>query len=634
MQIEFKIEYKTVWGERLCLVLGDKKHPMAWTEGGVWQVLIKNCKLKDLKDYSYIVMRDGYISRREWQSHSYTKSIDSKKFTIFDSWNDCPITGCPFEHKHQRSDFDRPGYRGAGTVVPVFSLRSTKDFGIGDFEDLRLVIDWASATGQTIVQLLPVCDTTKSGAWEDSYPYSPVSAFALHPLYIRLQDIGIQEDAAFLRKQKKLNSLAQIDYPLVYKEKMAYIRKAFRVQSPNDMRSSAYKRFCKHNAYWLDEYAQFCAQRDSSSEDFYKWVQYHLDKQFASVAAYARSKGISLKGDLPIGVSAQSADAHWHPELFNLDSTAGAPPDFFSRDGQNWGFPTYNWEAMASDDYAWWKARLRKMAEYFDAYRIDHILGFFRIWEIPVECKSGMYGHFNPALGYTREEIEQRHLTLNGLFHKDPRSQGKYQPLISPFTQDLSWSQHESFSDLYNDFFYHRHNDFWRLNALRKLPALLSATGMLACGEDLGMVPDCVPGVMTHEGILSLKMRGMEKEGAWPQLSVCSTSSHDMETLRMQAPSDPTSKEVRNMLWEFLASPSILAIFPIQDWLALDECLRRAERNEERINQPADPNHHWCYRLHFDLAKLADCDSFNHIVSELIKASDRSITIPTPPSSL
>ena len=212
-------------------------------------------------------------------------------------------------------------------------------------------------------------------------------------------------------------------------------------------------------------------------------------------------------------MSADSAEAYWHPELFNLDSSTGAPPDFFSTDGQNWGFPTYNWEEMAKDDFAWWKARLRKMSRYFDAFRIDHILGFFRIWEIPTEYKSGMMGHFNPALPYSPEEISAMGLPLEGLFHPDPRHPGMYQPLIAPASADLPQWQQERFGALYNDFFYHRHDEFWRRNAERKLPELLGATGMLACGEDLGMVPDCVPGVMDHEKILSLKMRGMEQEG-------------------------------------------------------------------------------------------------------------------------
>ena len=618
MTVTFKIQYETAWGESLALVLQDRKHPMQWGEGAIWSVTVKDCPAAALKDYTYVVMRDGLIIRTEWSHHSSKSARE-----ITDAWIDCPIPGCPFPRRHQAEKFDRPGFRGAGTAVPVFSLRTPDDFGIGEFRDLRPLVDWAAATGQCILQLLPVNDTTRKGTWTDSYPYSPVSTFALHPLYMHLQDLGIKADAAFKKEQAALNALPELDYPRVFKAKMAWIRKAVEARGAKDMASAAYKKFVKENEAWLPEYAQFCAKRDKKEPEYYCWMQYHLDKQFCQEVDYARAKGVSLKGDLPIGVSADSAEAYWHPELFNLDSSTGAPPDYFSTDGQNWGFPTYNWEEMAKDDFAWWKARLRKMAQFFDAFRIDHILGFFRIWEIPVEYTSGMMGHFNPALPYSADEIYFMHLPIDGLFHPDPRHPGMYQPLIAPASYNLPQWQQERFGALYNDFFYHRHDEFWRRNAERKLPELLGATGMLACGEDLGMVPDCVPGVMDHEKILSLRMRGMEQKGEWKYLSVCATSSHDMETLRMQCDHDPEPWEVRRMLWEFLASPSMLAIFPLQDWLALDKGLRRPDRNAERINEPADPHHHWRFRLHFDVRDLLHASEMNAAMEGLIKDSCR-----------
>lgn len=620
MQVKFKIEYRTVWGESLALVLNDRKYPMEWGEGGVWSVVVKNCTAAALKDYTYVVMREGLIWRTEWKHHSSKMARE-----IEDRWIDCPIPGCPFPREHQAPKFDRPGFRGAGTAIPVFSLRTESDFGIGEFKDLRPLVDWAAATGQCIIQLLPVNDTTRKGEWKDSYPYSPISSFALHPLYINLQALGIRETVAFKKEQAELNALAELDYPRVFQAKMKYIRKAFKTRGAKDMDTPGFKKFVQENEYWLEEYAQFCAKRDSLEPEYYRWMQWHLDKQFAAEVKYARSKGVSLKGDLPIGVSSDSAEAYWHPELFNLDSTAGAPPDYFSTDGQNWGFPTYNWEEMAKDDFAWWKARLRKMSEYFDAFRIDHILGFFRIWEIPAGIRSGLAGHFNPALPYSPEEIYNMHLPIDGLFHEDPRHPGMYQPLINPASQNLPQWQQERFGALYNDFFYHRHDEFWRRNAERKLPELLGATGMLACGEDLGMVPDCVPGVMDHERILSLRMRGMENEGPWKQLSVCATSSHDMETLRMQCDHDPEPWEVRNMLWEFLASPSMLAIFPLQDWVALDKRFRRADRNVERINYPADSDNHWKFRIHFNLNELMQESELNVAVTGLLKDSSRFV---------
>ena len=619
MTVTFKIQYQTAWGESLALVLLDKKYPMSWGDGAVWSVSVKDCPAAALKDYTYVVMRDGLIVRTEWEHHHARAAR-----TVSDAWIDCPVPGCPFPRKHQAEKFDRPGWRGAGVAVPVFSLRSAEGFGIGEFRDLRPLVDWAVSTGMSVIQLLPVNDTTRKGGWQDSYPYSPVSTFALHPLYIRLQELGIRPDAAFRKQQAALNALPELDYPKVFKAKMAYIRQAFEARGARDLSSAACKKFLKENAAWLTEYAEFCARRDKLEPEYYCWMQFHLDKQFGEEVDYARSKGVSFKGDLPIGVSADSAEAWWHPEFFNLDSSTGAPPDYFSTDGQNWGFPTYNWDEMAKDDYAWWKARLRKMSRYFDAFRIDHILGFFRIWEIPTEYTSGKMGHFNPALPYSREEIFAWHLPLDGLFHPDPRHPGMYQPLISPASASLPQWQQERFGAIYNDFFYHRHDEFWRRGAEHKLPELLGATGMLACGEDLGMVPDCVPGVMDHEKILSLKMRGMEHEGEWKTLSVCATSSHDSETLRMQCDHDPEPWEVRRMLWDFLDSPSMLAIFPLQDWVALDKGLRRPDRMAERINEPANPRHHWRFRLHFNVEELLKASELNVTVEGLVKDARRA----------
>jgi len=617
----FKIHYGTQWGESLCVVLQDTKYPMTWNEGAVWSVTV-NVPAAALKDYWYVVMRDGVIARSEWSHHSSTSAA-----VIEDNWHDCPIPGCPFVRRHTAELFDRPGFKGAGVAIPVFSLRSADDFGIGDFRDLHALTDWAAATGMCIIQLLPVSDTTRKGQWKDSYPYSPISSFALHPLYLRLQEIGAKEDAAFKRAQKELNALPEIDYPKVFKKKMALVRKAWEDHGAKDMATAAYKKFVKNNAYWLDEYADFCAKRDGNEADYWRWIQWHLDIQFASEVAYARGKGIHFKGDLPIGVSADSADAYFHPQLFNLDSSAGAPPDFFSAEGQNWGFPTYNWEEMAKDGYAWWKARLRKMSEYFDAFRIDHILGFFRIWEIPSQYKSGSMGHFNPAIPYAEDEIKAAGLPLEGLFLPDPRNPGCVQPRILPESDKLPQWQQEVFGDMYNDFFFHRNDKLWRHNAERKLPELLDVTGMLACGEDLGMVPDCVPGVMEHETILSLEMSNMDKGRPWPYLAVCASSSHDMATLRMQHAeekgADMEPWEVRRALWAHLESAPMLAIFPLQDWVALDGKLRRKDYENERINQPADPNHHWRFRMHLDAAELLKASSLNVEIIGMLKDSNR-----------
>ena len=624
MKAIFKVRYNTEWGQNLFLVARDRKYPMKWGEGSIWSVTIPEFDTEDLKDYTYVVMRGGCIERTEWSHHSRKVPQKSVEGLFNDSWIDCPVKGCPFPREHQAKMFDRPGFRGAGTAVPVFSLRSAAGFGIGEFRDLHSLVDWAAATGQCVIQILPINDTTRKGGWEDSYPYNPVSSFALNPMYIRLQEIGVKEDSAFSRKRNALNALPEIDYPAVFKAKTDYMRKGFEAQGQADMQKAAYKQFCEVNAFWLDEYAEFCAERDADSPDFHRWIQFHLDRQLKEEVAYARSKGIALKGDLPIGVSADSADARFHPQLFNLDSRAGAPPDFFSKEGQNWGFPTYNWEHMAEDGYAWWKARLRKMAEYFDAFRIDHILGFFRIWEIPAAYKGGSMGHFNPALPYSADELAKAGLPEDpAIFLEDPHRKGWFHPRISPDTSSLDYQQKQTYDAMYWDFFYHRHEDFWKLNGQKKLPELLCATGMLACGEDLGMIPKCVHEVMDHEKILTLEMPQMDKGRPWPYLSVCATSSHDLETLRMQKEDDRTPQECEEILRDNLASVSMLAIFPIQDWLAIDAGLRREDFMSERVNYPADPQNKWKFRLHLNLEDLVSQQQFNNRISSLIKESNR-----------
>ncbi|MBR4755726.1 MAG: 4-alpha-glucanotransferase, partial [Bacteroidales bacterium] len=469
--------------------------------------------------------------------------------------------------------FDSLPWRGAGVAIPVFSLRSEESFGVGEFKDLKKLADWASATGQSVIQILPINDTTMTRTWTDSYPYNANSTFALHPQFISLPDAGVKQTKEYKSLQKELNALPQIDYERVNNEKDRLLRAAFKTVGKKDMDSPAYQSFYSANSHWLIPYAAFCVLRDENGTpefgkwkemdvysdsavaafrqtrgeemDFYCWEQYCLDVQLKDAVAYAHSKGVAIKGDLPIGISRTSVDAWQYPALFNLDSQAGAPPDAFSEDGQNWGFPTYNWEEMAKDGYGWWKARLGKMSEYFDAFRIDHILGFFRIWEIPLGIKSGLLGHFNPALPYSYDELKGRGFNPEcGLFVPDPHREGWYHPRISSQnTEDfatLDEGMKNAYNDLYNDFFYRRHNSFWKETAMKKLPALLDSTKMLACGEDLGMIPDCVPDVMSGLNILSLEVQRMPKSPektfdepwTYPYLSVCTTGSHDTSSLR------------------------------------------------------------------------------------------------------
>ena len=337
----------------------------------------------------------------------------------------------------EQAAFDIQPWKGAGTVIPVFSLRTEGSFGVGDFGDLRMMVDWCAKTGQRVLQILPINDSTMTHTWQDSYPYNSISIYALHPQYTDLRQLPALKDAGqaerFEKLRMELNSLPQIDYERVNQAKTEYLQLVFAQEWGELKESASYKTFFDNNKYWLEPYARFCVNRDKyGTADFTQWpqdgdcrqtddealefwyfVQYNLDRQMRAAHDHARKQRVILKGDIPIGISRDGVEAWVEPRYFNLNGQAGAPPDAFSANGQNWGFPTYNWDEMLADGCSWWVRRFRKMAEYFDAYRIDHVLGFFRIWEIPINSVHGLLGQFSPALAMTQEEIEAYGLPFN-----------------------------------------------------------------------------------------------------------------------------------------------------------------------------------------------------------------------------
>ncbi len=656
-------------------------------------------------------------------------------------------------------------WKAAGVSIPVFSLRSNDSFGIGEFSDLRKMIDWAVATGQKIIQVLPINDTTITYTWIDSYPYNAISIYALHPIYLGLKAYPLKDENLYNKYEREageLNVLENVDYDRVLALKWRYIKDLFTQSGTNTLKSKDYLAFYEQNEEWLFPYACFSYLRDKyETANFRNWktnsafdkkkliklaetdkeakhhielscfTQYLLHKQLVDVKEYAHQNEVVLKGDIPIGISRDSVEAWVEPHLFNLDVQTGAPPDDFSFFGQNWGFPTYNWEEMAKDGYRWWLKRFRKMADYFDAYRIDHILGFFRIWEIPLSSVQGLLGYFSPALPLTADEIRsyglwfdedrmlkhyihesfladifgshvpeviEKYLRPTGwqrfelkeefdtqakikahftgredekssfirdglyslcnevLFVRDKREPNKFHPRITAqynySYRDLDDSAKEAFNRLYNEFFYRRHSQYWRDQAMTKLPTLISSTSMLVCGEDLGMVPESVPSVMNELQILSLEIERMPKEREvlfndlhhLPYLSVCTTSTHDMSPLRLwwkedrqltqqyynqvlwkqgAAPEECTSDLCAQIVSNHLYSPAMLAILPLQDWLSIDDNLKRPVAEDERINVPAISQHYWRYRMHLTLEELLEATDFNRRVKSMVGSSGR-----------
>ncbi len=376
----------------------------------------------------------------------------------------------------------------AGTLIPVFSLRSKGSFGVGDFGDLKMMIDWIAETNQKVLQILPVNDTTSTHTWTDSYPYSAISIFALHPQFADLRQLPAikdrkkAEDYEALREE--LNALKQIDYERVNNAKTEYLRIIFKQEGEEVMKTDGFKEFMKENEHWIAPYAKYCSLRDKyGCVDFAKWkgneqwneadrkalldpktkefkevafyyyVQFILNNQMRAAHEYAMARGVILKGDIPIGVNRNGCDVWHEPQYFNLNSQAGAPPDAFSINGQNWGFPTYNWQRMIDDGCEWWIRRFLNMSKFFDAYRIDHVLGFFRIWAIPTTCVHGLLGQFAPALAMTREEIEGYGLHFQEeLFTK---------PFIARWVVDRVFGIHAE--EVIGKYLNHEHDDIFSL---------------------------------------------------------------------------------------------------------------------------------------------------------------------------
>ncbi len=709
-----------------------------------------------------LILEDKYFPKWEVEFSTDSSTNLEFKFGIYSNsqkkvtkWEDGDTRKLKIEADCSRQIFhlqtpqlNKYKWRGAGVALPVFSLKSKESLGVGEFIDLLPAIDWAKSVGLKLIQILPINDTSATFTNQDSYPYAAISVFALHPIYLNLEEIGVPKDQ-LTPLADKLNSFDTLQYEEVVKIKMEIARAVYLENYVSIVKDSRFLDFISENQHWLEEYALFCLLRDqfktvnfehwqgyaeytpslySNFEKkellFYSFLQYHLHLQLSKAANYARKQGIVLKGDLPIGIYRYSVDAWVAPHLYNMNGQAGAPPDAFAKNGQNWGFPTYNWKEMAKDDFSWWKNRFRHLSKYFDAFRIDHILGFFRIWEIPYEQIQGILGIFNPAvplspqdlrdIGYYNQPdrftqpfitdailtdtfgndaqwVKKHLLHADFSFKEEFNTQRKVQTFLEsiPERRDITekvfnllanvlliedsvgqlhprFNLHETksfhhlehsiqdqLSKIYHQYYYVRQERFWEQEARAKLPAVIGATNMLICGEDLGMIPSCVPGVMNDLGILSLEIQRMSKNPAHlfvvkediPYLSVMSTSTHDMEPIRLwwetaerediqyfynsilQLPGEVPIKcnhaLVQRIINLHLNWPGMWAIFPLQDLLAMDPNWSKISPEEERINVPSNPKHLWNYRFHLSLENLKQNNYLNHLVRGMVLASGR-----------
>ena len=738
------------WNEKNPLLLGNEDYPL-WS-GSVSTVQGMNIEYKygiyDNTEKAIIFLEDG-----ENRILNAAQTKGSALTIVNDNY---------FKHP---DGF----WKGTGVALPVFALRSQNGLGVGEFSDIKLLVDWATQVGMKMVQILPINDTSATGTWVDSYPYAAISVFALHPMYLNIEAVSgfkkVIDIEQYKVLQTKLNAFENVDYESVNTNKLAFAKQIFNNTKTSFLKSTSFKKFFEDNQHWLMPYAYFCALRDQfGTADFNEWkensrfspttmqdycdtespqfdtiafyyfLQFHLDQQLAEVTAYARKNNIILKGDIPIGIYRYSVDAWTQPHLYHMNAQAGAPPDQFSTTGQNWGFPTYNWEVMAEDDYLWWRNRLKSLSKYFDAFRINHILGFFRIWQVPYDSIHATLGYFNPAIpvillelhnanigfDYMRfckpfityeminelfgnqvefvkevylepsvdgrlafradfdtqrklenyfNETDNKHLNYlkpsllqlhsEVLFIEETDSNGQaFHPRFDLYKtesyQQFSQEIQDRIYAIYLDYFYNRQEEFWAKSAMTKLPALKDATDMLICGEDLGMIPNCVPQVLKEIDLLTLEIQRMSKNpeteflqaADTPYYSVNSPSTHDMSPVRLwwqeskkayiqrfyneelkhygAAPDICSIEILEQIIQQHLDLPSMWTVLPISDILGMDEQLQHPNPLVERINEPSNPQHYWRYRMHISMEELIDNERFGRKLNDMITKSGRS----------
>lgn len=499
-------------------------------------------------------------------------------------------------------------YHHHGIVTPLFSLHTDLSCGIGEYLDLLPLFPWLKKCGFDTLQLLPLNDLGN-----DTSPYSAISAFALNPLLLSLAQLP------FLRNSPVFESSTQrIDYKKVQDFKINFLKNYYQENFGRFSSSIEYLAFIENNS-WLKPYALFKTLKhiqqwqswttwpeawkelqpetfdaliDQHSDEihFHYFLQFLCFEQMKTVKYFADESGIHLMGDIPILLNFESADVWFHRKIFNTDLSAGAPPDMFSADGQNWGFPLYNWESLADEDYRWWKQRLAYAEQFYKIFRLDHVVGFFRIWGIPPGLK-GTDGQFYPSA------IAE-----------------------------------------------------WQPKGEHILRMLQKSSSMLPIGEDLGVIPHEVRNCLRHLGICGTKV--MRWERAWEQdssfldpkkyipESLTTVSTHDSETLFQWWVEQPEEARLyaqskgwpyENRLSEDLAlqilneshqSGSLFHINLLQEYLRIVPGLSWPYVNDERINLPGlllEDN--WTYRFRPSVEEIVKNNELSAIMTKLSSSS-------------
>ncbi|KAJ5075943.1 hypothetical protein M0811_06805 [Anaeramoeba ignava] len=342
----------------------------------------------------------------------------------------------------------------AGVSIPLFSLRSKKGLGVGEFTDIPILAKWAKSANFKFIQFLPVNDTRMTGTEKDANPFLISSSFALHPVYINLDQLNPPQNIMKIVEQKKMQfnkmipnekskkskksifKYSRFNYSEIISFKMEILKQIYQLRKEDILKNDKIHNFLAQNSFWLPAYAVYCTLSDKNStfdftqwkqyskisnqeinyllspkseiyEDafFYVWLQFILDQQFSQAVKTTNSLGISLVGELPLSVNPKSADTWFYSDLFHQNHSLGLCPDYFDIRGQKWNLPVFNWKEIEKNNFEYLKRKIENLGKYFQAIRIDNISSWFRIWEVPNEFTQGIMGHFEPSIPIHKNEL-------------------------------------------------------------------------------------------------------------------------------------------------------------------------------------------------------------------------------------